>query len=229
MICLGAAGPMNDIVSLGSYYVISGGTLDGNNRASAINIFSGRESVIRNICIRNAKKGIIIDKGANGNSSDCDFEDITIIGSGMPGSVGIENVAYDNTFTNIRIYDMETGAKNISGEVASIYVFNTEKSAKNIERTLGIDGSARISHCFTVNCATAFQLGWSSLVFDCGSTWSEGAPKKQTMFYIKDQRTLFSGCRAYFTGGEGVSANLFELKNENESLTPILEGCWVVE
>ena len=54
LIALGAAKDVNDIVSVGSYYTLVGGTLDGNNKVeNGVSIDSGRESVIRNICIKN--------------------------------------------------------------------------------------------------------------------------------------------------------------------------------
>ena len=227
MICLGGAVEKNNITDLGSYYCFVGGTLDGSGLANGLNVVSGRESMIREICIKNTPRGIIIDFGANGGSSDIDFEDITIIGNGLPGTVGIDNKGYDNTYTNIRIYDMETGATGISGEVASIYVINTARSAANIENTVGITGSSRMSNCVTVNCAIAYKLGWSSIIFDCTSKWTTSEYKRQTMFYVDQQTTMFDGCKAYFALGEGVEADMALIKKDNISVT--FEGCFTNE
>jgi hypothetical protein len=64
LICLGASELVNDIVSIGSYYSISGGTLDANGKANGLAISGGRETVIRNLCIKNAKIGISISIAA---------------------------------------------------------------------------------------------------------------------------------------------------------------------
>ena len=225
MICLGGSKPKNNITDIGSYYCLVGGTIDGNGKANGVNIVSGRESMVRELCIRNVIKGIIVERGANGGSSDIDFEDITIIGNGLPGSVGIDNNGWDNTYTNIRIYDMEKGATALNGEVASIYIINTEKSYDNRLNTVGIDGPSRISNCVTVNCATAFKLSSSTIIFDCTSIWTSSEYTKQTMSYISQRKTVLDGCKAYFAKGEGVSANFFEVANE--TLIPIVEGCFV--
>ena len=109
LICLGGVNAKNDIYTAGSYYSVQGGVLDARDRTDGISVESGRETVIRNICIKNAKTGIDVRKGANNKSSDCDFEDITIIGTNKLGSVGVDIIVYDNTFSNVRIYDMQTG------------------------------------------------------------------------------------------------------------------------
>ncbi len=225
MICLGGAAPKNDIVSIGSYYSIMGGTLDANGRTNGIAIYSGRESVIRNICIKNARTGIFIDEGANSGSSDCDFEDITIIGTGRVGSIGIDNKGYDNTFTNIRIYDMVTGFRNNGGgEISSIYVTNTQKSDKNKLKTVGISSGGRLYNCVTENCAVGFEVKGAPIIFDCVSTWTSSEFTTQTMLKISDSNNVFSGCRAYFCDGDGVSAN-FVTGVQNDKF-PILDGCY---
>ena len=222
MICLGGGGDKNDIVSLGSYYIVSGGTLDGNNRANCISIDSGRESVIKNICLKNPQKGIVIKEGVNGNSSDIDMEDITIIGSGMPGTVGIDSIGCDNTYTNIRVYDMEKGLVNAVGDVTSVYVFNTEKSAKL--NTVGITGAWRMANCVTVNCDVGYVLNEGTITFDCVSVWTSAEHTSQTMFNANGKKVMVSGSRAYFFEGDNVNCNF--ITNYPEGKEPIVEGCF---
>ena len=127
LICLGEDDPgANDIVSIGSYYCVVGGTLDGNSRANGINIEGGRESLVREVCIKNTKTGILIKDGVNNSSADCDFEDITIIGDGLIGEYGFKIEACDNTLTNIRVYNMQTGVHCTRGGnlIKNVYVIN---------------------------------------------------------------------------------------------------------
>lgn len=221
MICLGGAKSENDIVSFGSYYVLSGGTLDANNRANCISVDGGRESVIKNICLKNPRTGIFIEYGVNGGSSDIDIEDITIIGSGLIGSIGIDSIGCDNTYTNIRIYDMEKGLINALGDVTNVYIINTQKSAKL--NTVGITNPWRMSNCFTVNCDVGYELSSSSIVFDCISAWTSEEYTSQTMFDTKGNKALISGCRAYFSKGNDANTNLALY---SETSPPIIEGCF---
>ena len=222
MICLGGAESANDIKSIGSYYTLSGGTLDGNNRANCISIDSGRESLVRNMCLRNPKTGIVIEYGVNNRSSDIDLEDITIIGNGMPGTIGIDSEGCDNTYTNIRVYDMEKGLLNAAGEVESIFIINGEKSAQL--NTVGITGAWRMSNCVTVNCDTAYEVSGSTIVFDCISVWTSESEKTQTMFNLNGKRPVLSGCRAYFAKGSGVTTNFYI--NCTAGKEPIIEGSY---
>ena len=212
--------PRNNIKELGHYYIISGGTLDGSNVACGIQIKSGRETVVKNICIKDTRKGIIINEGANSKSADCDFEDITIIGNGMAGTIGIENLAYDNTYTNIRIYDMALGFDNtMGGEIANIYVFFTEKSKNLKQGKVGISNKGgRMSHCVTVNCDTGFNLSGNMIIFDCTAEWTSDTYKKQNAFYTQE-KIILSGCKAYFCDGDGVTTTFANDK-------AIIEGCF---
>ncbi len=60
MICIGGKNPTNDNFTPGSNYGLSGGIIDGNGKAVAVSIDSGRETYIRNTSIKNAKIGIYI-------------------------------------------------------------------------------------------------------------------------------------------------------------------------
>ena len=210
---IGGARPKNDIQSLGSYYVVSGGTLDGNNVADGISVDSGRESVFRNLCIRNPKlKGIYVAKGANNGSSDLDFEDITIIGTGMLGSVGMDIDGYDNTFTNIRVYNMSVGMNVKTGGnlLKSIYVsIDADKPlVANYTEGIKIKTNNWVSACHVVNVQTAFSFGSGSEVWDCSAEWTTTKVTKQIMFKFSGNNLTVSGCRADFCVGTGVTTAL---------------------
>ena len=196
----------NDIQGVGSYYCLMGGTLDGNSRANGVNIEGGRESLVRNVCIKNAKTGILIKDGVNNSSSDCDFEDITIIGNGLTTEIGIDIDACDNTFTNIRIYNVTTGifCKRGGNLMKNVYVVNNADRLKT-KATIGIIGNADnwISQCYVENCATAFSLRTKAIIADCTAVWTDGFCPTQTAFDVTAGTVPLSGCRADFNANGG--------------------------
>ena len=109
MVRLGARAPANNNRAPGSVYGFYGGNLDGAGRATGIAIESGRETRVQNVAIKRCHVGIHVTKGANGGSADCDVRDIDMTGNNEPGSVGLLVEAHDNTFTNFRMVDFQTG------------------------------------------------------------------------------------------------------------------------
>ena len=223
LVCLGATIPKNDISSVGSYYRISGGILDGNGKADGISIDSGRETVIRNLCIKNAKTGILVKNGANNKSSDCDFEDITIIGNGK-NSIGINVIGFDNTFSNIRMYDVYTG---ITGTGAGNFFKSIQIVNRNPDKMyVGTQGFAAntnnwYSQCYVENYEKAYQLVSSSLVWDCNAVWNNDACAKQTAF-AGNVTTPIMSCKAYFHNVEGAKLSFApEMRHETE----VIFGC----
>ncbi len=228
LICLGGDGGTNDIQSIGSYYTLIGGTLDGNGVTNGVSIDSGRETVVRNICIKNANIGISIKKGINSGSSDCDFEDITIIGSGNKiGSRGIAVNGWDNTFSNIRIYNMQTGVdiQSAGNLLKSIYVFNDEGKFSGTTVTTGIscpsDYINWYSQCHFVNCSIGFDLKLGGIIWDCSAKWTTNSIIKQYMFKYNGNFLTASGCRAEFCGGSGVDAKFIS----GSGAQRVIEGC----
>lgn len=228
MFCLGAALAANDINSVGSYYSFIGGTLDGNGKANGISIDSGRESLIRDVCIKNAKKGIVVEKGANSGSSDIDFEDITIIGDYGIGTMGIHVIGYDNTFTNIRIYNVETGMKIESCSLLkNIQIYALDPSQFSVYKsTYGILETASHNHysqCTVVNYATAYSLNWNPIFFDNTAIWNHDACKEQQIAVKQNHHHIaISGVRAEFYG---ESDNQIFFKTKSETTIGIMEGC----
>lgn len=109
MIRLGATHPANDIETVGSNYSLTGGILDGKGKAKGVSIDGGRETVIRQVSIKNTTVGIHIKHGANNGSSDADITNVNIVGNGTKESVGVLVEGFDNTFTNLRIANIYQG------------------------------------------------------------------------------------------------------------------------
>lgn len=212
LIALGGAAAANNINMEGSYYTLVGGMLDGNGKAQGVRISSGRESVVRNICIKNVEVGVLVADGANNGSSDCDFEDVTIIGTGRSGTIGVSVIGYDNTFTNIRIYNMHKGFLCTSGGnlLKSIHVYNTTENALFSSSTVGIHTGSNqwISECYVENCATAYNFDKGSAVSNCVARWTSDICKSQTAFAFSGKNMTMSGCRVEFFNGEGIATAL---------------------
>ena len=234
LIALGAAEHVNDIVSIGSYYTLVGGTLDGNNRAkNGVSINSGRESVIRNICIKNCITGVMVEDGANNVSSDCDFEDITVIANpnDLRNTYGVYVIGYDNTFTNIRIYNTKTGfySQGAGNFLKSIYVNNTAMGAAGnplYKNSVGISGPVdnRYSQCYVENCATAYSISSSSLIWDCTAVWTDPNCVEQNVIKTSGIGLSLGGIRAYFTAGSAPKRFLTGV-NANQNGMKVIEGC----
>ena len=211
LIRVGATDRADDFVSVGSYYSVMGGTLDGGSKANGINIECGLEIVLRDLCIKNALVGILIKDGVHNSSSCVDVEDVTIIGDGLTGDTGVKVIGYDNTFSNIRIYNMPVGfaVHNSGGNfIKGVYVKNSSAMLKP-RATAGIvvDTSDNwVSECYVENCNTAYSLGDRTEIWDCSAVWSSGYCKSQTAFAFK-ARAVLSGCRAdfdFFDGAECI-------------------------
>lgn len=232
LIALGAGAPKNDIVSVGSYYSFKGGTLDGNGKADGLSVQSGRESQIRNICIKNFKKyGLYIARGANTNSSDCDFEDITIIGDGSLGSCGIDFRGFDNTVTNIRIYNCEKGIESVVGQgnlFKNIYFYNDPEICQHYTTSIAFRDSGNannwLSDCYVENYAIAFDLGARSLIWDCTAKWTSDLYTKQIFARLNNATLALGGCRAEFYGTAAQTA-FTQFLNANHGTVKMIEGC----
>ncbi len=109
MIRLGATHPANDIETVGSNYSFTGGILDGMGRAKGISIDGGRETVVKQVSIKNTTVGLHVKFGANNGSSDADITNVNIVGNGTKDAIGVLVEGFDNTFTNMRIANVYQG------------------------------------------------------------------------------------------------------------------------
>lgn len=109
MIRLGATHQTNDIETIGSNYSLTGGILDGMGKAKGVSIDGGRETVIKNVSIKNTTVGLHIKFGANNGSSDADITNVNIVGNGTKEAIGVLVEGFDNTLTNMRIANIYKG------------------------------------------------------------------------------------------------------------------------
>ena len=207
MFCMGKADRdeprNNDVVSPGSYYSLQGGTIDGSGKARiGLSLGGGRETLIKNVVIRNVTIGIDIPLGTNNVSSDMDVDDVTIIGQGASGSIGINVVGYDNTFTNTRIYGMERSVVTESGGNAfrDIRIYNTSSLYSSTKGFEEVNGSNNFYyHCYVQDCEIAFKLnGASNTIDSCVGKWTANKGS-QTLFKMGSTSQV-SMCRAEWFG-----------------------------
>lgn len=203
LIRIGADGSnTDDFKSMGHYYNVMGGTFDGGSRANGINVECGLEVVIRDVRMINVRVGLLVKDGVHSRSSCVDAENITVIGNGVTGEVGVKVVGLDNTFSNIRVYDMPIGfqSANSGGNfISGIYVYDTSDALKN-RNTVGIVsyGTDWISDCYVENADVAYELGDKVIFRDNTASWSKGFCKLQQAFIVNNGAIALSGCRAIF-------------------------------
>ncbi len=187
MIRLGGKDPYNDITIPGSNYYLDGGIIDGIKKAKCVSIDGGRETVVRNTSIKNAKLGLHIKKGANSGSSDCDIHDVNIVGTFTPECIGVLVDGYDNTFTNMRIGGVHVGVHLRTG---GNYLRNIHplyySSDKEYETSCGfIDESNDnwFDFCYSDEFATAFRSkGQPNNYHNCFAYWYSKRGKKHLFF-----------------------------------------------
>ncbi len=211
-------GDAHEINSVTTYYSFMGGTLDGNGRANGLSIDAGRETLVKDVCIVNAKTGLTIKKAEVYTSTDADVENVTIVGNGSPGTKGLHVIGFDNTITNVNIYDVEIGAHIAGGGtlMKNINVYYTHSSKldtldKKYAQTIGIyeTCSGNWFYDFYVqNYATAFKLVGSLSVIDrCFAQWNTDEGGTQTMFeFTNAWYCVIGNCKADFSGSSPTCA-----------------------
>ena len=191
MIRMGAAEPYNSIDIIGSNYSFKGGILDGNGVANGIAIESGRETLIREVSIKHTKGGLHIKRGANNGSSDCDIEDVNIVGNGKAGSIGVLCEGWDNTFTNMRIASVQfgfriTSAGNFLRNIHPLYIFTQELSEvfRDSCAFQELGGRNWYSLCYSDQFAVGFRTSDydKSTYSDCFAFWYTAKGDKQVGF-----------------------------------------------
>ncbi len=202
---------LNDNTSNGSYFGVLGGVLDGNGIADGIDIVSSRETFIYGTCIKNTLTGIEIQDGANNGSSDSDIENVEIIGSGIKGSRGIEITGFDNTVSNVKIYDMETGIyANVGGTAyRSVSVFFSE-DYKSYGTTIGIfqdDGIGFMYDCYVENACKAYVFNTSnSPTLDrLQARWTYKAERQTAFEFSGGFESYITQARVDFCGNSGMN------------------------
>ena len=204
LIGLGAKEKVNNIMIPGSNFFVMGGIFDGSGVADGITINAGRETLIKDVVVINTRYGIYIPNGTNGNSSDADIDDVTIIGNGEYGSKGIYIVGLDNTVTDARVSNAEVGIEVPNG----VFVGNcTVEGNPDMQVSVGIQthgGDVWMSNCSTLNCDTAYLFeAPRGYISQCTARWTKNSGKKHLTafkFYGKLNACIVA-CRAEFVAG----------------------------
>ncbi len=188
LVQLGGKDAANDTHTPGSNYSLTGGVLDANGKTNGVTIDSGRETVIKDVSIKNAVIGIHIKYGANSGSSDADVSDVNIIGTGGTDSTGILVEGYDNTFTNIRIGNVFTGVhlKTSSNSLRNIHPLYYSDYT-DYENSTGFydEGSNNIyDFCYSDQFCVGFRTadGVSSIFDNCFCYWYTSIGGKEVAF-----------------------------------------------
>ena len=209
---LGGIYPKNDISTNGSYYGISGGIIDGNGKANGISVDSGRETIIRDISIKNVKIGIHIKIGANYGSSDTDIFGVNLVGTNELDSIGILTEGHDNTITNIRAASFVIGVKLNSGgnslrNVHPLYIYPAKNKLEHHSKSCGfVDLVGGNWHNFSYcdQFATAFVLGENpSILNHCQTFYYSKNVKYQTVIKnIGKFNSIITDFRATLSSGD---------------------------
>lgn len=182
VIRLGGKDPFNTIYVPGSNYVLSGGIIDGSNVANGVSIDSGRETRVSGVSIKRAVVGLHVKHGANSGSSDADVNDVNITGNGTEQSVGLLVEGFDNTFTNMRIADVNIGVwlKSAGNSLRNIHPLYIYRDTQKYETSCGFKvdfGSNWLYYCYSDQMGTGFRLGKNARVHmtDCYCYWYNGS------------------------------------------------------
>ena len=203
---LGAIHKANNIYINGSNYGLSGGIIDGSNVADGISIDGGRETRIENVSIKHTQIGIHIKHGANNGSSDADVCNVNITGNGKSNSKGLLVEGFDNTFTNMRIANVNVGVnlKTGSNSLKNIHPLFTFGKEQTYETSAGfvIESTNNwFNYCYSDQFATGFRIkkGISVNLTDCFCFWYSGKVPFQTAIECDGKlESIVTGLRVGF-------------------------------
>ena len=181
VIRLGGKHERNTNYIAGSNYYLEGGTIDGSGIADGVSIDHGRETSVRDVTIINTNVGLHVKKGANGGSSDADIENIRIFGNGKVSSVGLKIQGWDNTYSNMRIANVQVGvyidtAANLLRDIQCTYI-STPRLQPNYTSSQGFfDSGDRnwYDNCTSTDFATGFYIASNrSKLISCVARWTD--------------------------------------------------------
>lgn len=111
MICLGGKNYDNYyLYDNFSNYTMRGGTIDCNGVAAGISIQNAVQTCVKDIKVNHCPTiGINVINGANNNSADALLENCIIIGTNNTQAIGLNILAADNLFKDIRIFHCKYG------------------------------------------------------------------------------------------------------------------------
>ncbi len=252
MIRLGASSQKNDIYTPGSNYYLSGGIIDGSNKAKGISIDGGRETRIEDVSIKNTLVGLHIKHGANSGSSDADISNVNIVGCASTDSIGVLIDGYDNTLSNMRIARVQVGVMlnaqgNFLRNIHPLYISDNQLNSDTYRDSVGFwdkAGGNWFDICYSDQFSTGFRMNdKSNSIYDkCFCFWY-AVHGPQTGFradgqfsgIIKNGKVVFHGdspaeANAYISvkdsGGMGIIENpIFnESRSDNKAYSDYLSG-----
>ena len=216
---LGAIEKANNICVNGSNYGVSGGIFDGSGIADGISIDGGRETKVENVSIKNTRVGLHVKYGANSGSSDADITDVNIVGNGKANAIGVLVEGFDNTFTNMRIADVQTGVVLKSGgnslrNIHPLYVFRDTQVYETSCGFVITDSNNFLNYCYSDQFATGFKISRQrqANLTDCFCFWYTGKVAEQTA--IECEGTLESMVTGLKVGFSNDCPKLTILKAE---------------
>lgn len=178
MIRLGGKNPEFKIDSTGNNNYISGGIIDGSRVAKGLSIEGARECSVRYISIKNVTQGLYIKYNKEYGSNDSDIFNVNIYGTGAYNSVGVLIEGFDNTLTNMRVANFQTGVKitgagNFLRNIHPLYIYGEKIK---YEDSVGFDdngGTNWYDICYPDNFAVGFRMQGSttSSYSNCYAYW----------------------------------------------------------
>ncbi len=228
IIRLGAIHKANNININGSNYGLSGGIIDGSDVADGVSIDGGRETKVENVSIKHTQVGLHVKHGANSGSSDADISGVNIVGNGKSNSIGLLVEGFDNTFTNMRIADVNIGVylKTGGNSLRNIHPLFIFRPTQTYETSCGfvIEYSDNwLNYCYSDQFATGFKIsqGRVANLSDCFCYWYTGKVPFQTAVQCDGKlESIITGIKVGFKkecatrtllkaekGGKGMLAN----------------------
>lgn len=247
MIRLGGKDGANNIEMVGSNYFLEGGVVDGSGVARGISIDNGRETVVRNVSIKNTKIGLHIKFGTNCGSSDCDIFNVNIVGAKTADSIGVLVEGHDNSFTNMRIANVLIGLDIRSGGnlCKNLHpLFTLDFSL--FDQSCGFfvrNGSNFFENCYADNFCVSFReaanvrdiyqacfcfwyssYGEQHIAFQSDGTFDSIVNNYRVGFRDNESKNII--LKVAEEGGEGIFDNIFTYKRliSDDSHVPYLQG-----
>lgn len=205
MIRLGGKTQENNISIAGSNYYLEGGIIDGNGRADGVAVDHGRETSVRDVTIVNTTVGLHVKHGANSGSSDADIENIRIYGNAVPSSIGLLIEGWDNTFSNMRIANVQIGVKvttaaNLIRDIQCTYISSGRLNPIYASSYGFYDVGSRnwYDNCSSVDFSVGFMMeSGSSKLISCVARWTDAQKDCERQVALRSSSTWRSIARDF--------------------------------
>lgn len=234
MVRLGGQNPEFIIRENGTNNYISGGIIDGSNVAKGLSIEGAREYSVRYLSIKHVTQGLYIKYNPEYGSNDSDICNVNIYGSGDKDSIGVLVEGYDNTLTNMRIANFQTGVKltgagNFLRNLHPLFIYGDKLDYAD---SIGFDDYEGNWYdiCYPDNFAVGFRMqsNSASTYSNCFCYWYSSNGGVETGFQAVGKfNAVVSNCKVDFHGdtkntylavGEAGGGGLIENPRFNESL-----------